>query len=538
MPTQTKHTLCLEVNNLSVALPNRQCLKPVVKGINFQLHQGQTLALVGESGAGKSMIAQAIIQCLPHMAQVAPDTTITLNGTSLLSQPEAHMCHIRGRHMGMIFQDALTALNPVVTIGQQMTENMRQHRTHRRSMRRNRALTLLDEVGIQDPISCFKSYPHQLSGGMLQRVLIATALSTQPSLLIADEPTTALDVTVQAQLLALLKKLQKTYHMSILFITHDLLLVKEMADQVLVLKGGQMIEYADTQRFFKQPQHAYSQSLLQAALPHPPRQDATDSQPLLKADNIHVTFNGPRTWGGFGPKQKTHAVQALSMTLTQGKTMALVGESGSGKTTFAKTLAGLTPHQRGNLTWHPDCHHLHDVGMVFQNPYASMNPRMRIMDMLAEGLHARRRPWEQPNHQAIRQTLLDCLQAVELPADALERHPHQFSGGERQRLCIARALVLKPKILILDEPTSALDVSIQTQIIQLLQDIQKQFDISYLLITHDFVVVSQMAHTVSVMQHGRLIEHGTTQDVLTQPQQAYTKKLLDAVPGQVFGVHA
>ena len=521
---------CLKVNNLSVGFANHQKVLSIIKDVSFSLEHGKTLALVGESGAGKSMIAQAIIQCLPTGAYLNQKSQIMFNKINLTQQTEKQMCHIRGKNIGMIFQDALTAMNPVLTIGKQIDESIKTHHKHPRITRKKQGLLLLKEVGIQDPERCYDSYPHQLSGGMLQRALVASVLATNPSLLIADEPTTSLDVTVQAQMLKLLKSLQKKYQMSILFITHDLLLVKEIADNVMVLKQGKVIEYSSKKTFFSNPKHPYSQELLAATMPGKPLDTKDNQKCLLVTKNVDVYYKQKAKWF-FKKSPPFKAVQKVSISLEEGKTLALIGESGSGKTSFAKALVNLNSLSGGVLQWSESLQPQKDVGMIFQNPYSSMNPRMNIANILSEGILAAPHLMPETN---LTEYLTTLLEIVELPSDCLNRYPHQFSGGERQRLCIARSLALRPKVLILDEPTSALDVSIQAQIIELLKKIQQEHQLSYLLITHDFIVVSQLAHNVAVMKQGSIVEHGKAQDVLTNPTNTYTQTLLAAVPGQVF----
>lgn len=530
----------LEIKNLSVTFQIRKKLLYAVKNINLTINHGETLALVGESGGGKSMTALVIMQLLPATARVSAASEILLEQRDLLQCSELAMQKIRGKRIGMIFQEALIALNPVFTIGYQIDEVLRRHFSLKKSQRQNRILDLLKEVGIKNPQRCAKSYAHQLSGGMRQRAMIAMALAAEPELLIADEPTTALDVTVQAQILRLLKKLQAKHHMSMLFITHDLGIVAQMADQVAVIQQGEIVEHATVKNFFAGPQHPYSKKLF-AALPslenrqRPPEPLVANTQPLLDVKNLKVYF--PIHKGIF---KRTvgyvKAVDDIDFSLYAGRTLALVGESGSGKTTAGKSILRLEKITAGKVFYHNvDMAKIHtekmrklrsDLQMVFQDPYSSMDPRMLVGDIIAEGLVA-----QNVGTPEQRQARVDeLLNLVDLPTDSKFRYPHEFSGGQRQRICIARSLALNPKILVCDEPTSALDISVQMQILQLLQKLQMQLNLTYLLITHNFSVVAYLADEVAVMREGKLVEQGTVEQILHNPQHEYTKSLLGAIP--------
>lgn len=510
---------CLQVKDLHLNINSNK----IVKELSFDLPFGKTLAIVGESGAGKSMIAQTIIQCLPESAKLNKASSIKLAGQELIGLSEAEMCLIRGKDIGLIFQDAMAALNPVQTIGQQLIEGQILHKINNKANSKQSILDLLTAVGINNPKLCFDSYPHQLSGGMLQRALIAAVLSTKPKLLIADEPTTALDVTVQAKLMQLLANIKKEYSCGLIFISHDLLLVKDIADYILVMQSGQCVEYAKAKDFFHAPLAEYSKLLLAAAMPSDELQTTKLSDKILAVNNLSVRFKQTKTM------KKTewfYAVNNASFNLHAGTTLALIGESGSGKTTLAKALLGIV-EPLGVLDWSEAIKPKSDIAVVFQSPFASMNPRMRVIDILSELWRAN--PKLTPENS--QEVLIKALEEVGLSASDLSKYPHQFSGGERQRLCIARAIVGQPKLIILDEPTSALDVSIQVAISDLLLELQQKYNYTYLLITHDFVVVKKMAHYVAVMQQGEIMEQGNIEQVFYQPKTDYTKDLLAAIPG-------
>lgn len=528
----------LRVKNLSIGFPTKTSPNWVVDNISFDIKEGETLALVGESGGGKTMVGLAIMQLLPPAARVSIESEIDIEKTEILQLSETKMRKIRGRKVAMVFQDAMTALNPVLTIRHQIEEVLKNHFNYSSRTRQEKICEYLMRVGIQDPQRIQDQYPHQLSGGMRQRAMIAMALAGEPQLLIADEPTTAIDVTLQAQILLLLKKLQHELRMSLLFITHDLGVVSQIADRVAVLQQGKLVEISSRSEFFTTPKHSYSRKLF-AALPPPlaltiPAKPATPM--ILSVENLKIYF--PIKKGIF---QRTHgyvkAVDDVSFQLETGKTLALVGESGSGKTTTAKGILRLLKPTAGKIIFQgQDLVQSNQkqllklrkhIQMVMQDPYAAMNPRMLVKDILAEGMLAQNIGKNEAERNRIS---TDILGLVGLPADIQLRYPHEFSGGQKQRICVARSLLLQPALLICDEPTSALDVSSQMQILELLRRLQEDLNLSYLLITHNFAVVSYLADTVAVMNRGKIIEYGAAKEVLMSPQHHYTKELLAAVP--------
>lgn len=524
----------LSVENLSITFNHQQT---VVDGISFAIYPGETFALVGESGSGKSITALSVLGLLPNNAR-RKASAINLQGDNLIKRPEFELCKIRGRRIGLIFQDPMSSLNPVMTIGSQIEEVIKIHFSLPRAAVKQRVLQLLRQVEIPEPKLRIKDYPHQLSGGQRQRVMIAIALAGQPDLLIADEPTTSLDVTIQAQILALLKTIQQQSGMALWLISHDLALVSTMADRVAVMQQGKIVETGSTQTLFNQPEHAYTRKLLnalpsmQSCLTHPHQ----EKPPLLQVKDFHCYY--PIRKGLFKRVVgHVRAVDGVSFDIQQGKTLALVGESGCGKTTLGKSLLNLIPGGSGqvtingvvlnSLTGEALRQQRANIQIVFQDPFSSMNPRMLVGDIIAEGIRALHSKISSAERQA---TVRQLLQQVGLPDDSAGRYPHEFSGGQRQRICIARALAVNPKLIILDEPSSALDVSVQAQIIQLLKALQREKDLSYLFITHDLAVVAEIADEVAVMYQGKIVEHGSVAQVLTQPGHAYTRKLLAAVP--------
>ncbi|MBX9586251.1 MAG: dipeptide ABC transporter ATP-binding protein [Gammaproteobacteria bacterium] len=529
----------LQIDNLCVGLKTCDEIRPVVKHVTFSIEAGKTLALVGESGSGKTLTSLSIMQLLPLNGVISQTSTIAFEGKDLLTCTELEMRKIRGGKIGMIFQEAMTALNPVLTIGHQVNEVLRIHKpTMSRKQRHNKIVALLAEVGIAEPASCAKKYPFELSGGMKQRAMIAVALAGEPKLLIADEPTTALDVTIQKQVLDKLKEIQTQRKMGILFITHNLGVVYQMADYVIVMKEGEIVEQAETKQFFQNPQHPYSQQLLTAVadwrniLPcHPPTQ-----KPIAQIENLKIHF--PIRKGLFKRVVgSVKAVDGVSLNLYPGRTLALVGESGSGKTTTGLGILQLLSITDGSVIYkgeqlvnaqHAQLQKLRaKFQMIFQDPYSSMNPRMIVKDIIAEGMITQKIG---KNEQERDKFVQDLLIKVGLDPEYRYRFPHEFSGGQRQRICIARALAVQPECIICDEPTSSLDVSIQQHVLNLLQSLQSEMQLSYLMITHDFAVVSKMAHDVAVMRAGKIVESGSVEDILIHPQHPYTKELLSAVP--------
>lgn len=529
----------LSIPQLSIAFRSGEKTQPVLRDFKCQLQAGSCVGLVGESGSGKTLSALSILQLLPHDALVSQDSRIIFHDRNILDLSEKQMRHVRGKHIGMIFQDAMSALNPVLTIGQQLMEIIQLHLLLRSKEAKARAISLLDSVGIKDPVRCFQSYPHELSGGMRQRAMIAMAISTEPSVIIADEPTTALDVTIQAQVLELLLSLKKEKKCALLFIGHDLAVVSKMADDVTVLKQGRIVEQTTAQLFFHAPKDSYSQQLFDAILPNTPRKKSTPThsqKKLLSVEDLKIYFP---IQSGILKRTKNYikAVDGISFDICVGETVALVGESGSGKTTAAKGILQLIKNTGGNILF--DEKSLRDLSqselrkkradmqIIFQDAAAALNPRMLVADSLCEGLLIQKKV---RNKSDALSRIKNIVQQVELPEDSLRRYPHEFSGGQRQRICIARALTLEPKLLILDEPTSALDVSTQKQILLLLERLQVEKNLSYLIITHNISVVAYLANRVAVMRHGKMVEYGDVADVLQSPKNSYTQTLLQSVP--------
>lgn len=507
---------------------------PAVKGISFSMGRGETMALVGESGSGKSVTALSILQLLPYPRATHPSGSITFDGTEIVGADERTLRQIRGNRISMIFQEPMTSLNPLHNIEKQIGEVLLLHKGLRGGKARARILELLDLVGIPDPSSRLKALPHELSGGQRQRVMIAMALANEPELLIADEPTTALDVTIQAQILELLQDLQSKLGMGLLLITHDLQIVQKMAQNVCVMKDGEIVERGTGHGLFENPQHPYTQKLLAAvpsgnapALP----ENAAD---LLETSNIQVRFPIGRKGLLGRPESYLDAVDHISLTLKQGETLGIVGESGSGKTTLAMAILRLLK-SNGEIRFGgkdvrkfsgADLRTLRrDMQVVFQDPFGSLSPRMSIAQIVGEGLEIHEPDLTPAERQA---RISEALSEVDLPQNAMDRYPHEFSGGQRQRISIARALVLKPRFMVLDEPTSALDMSVQAQIVELLRDLQARHKMAYLFISHDLRVVRALSHRVMVMQNGKLVESGAAADVFDHPQQPYTKALLAA----------
>lgn len=528
------NVVLLSIENLTVAFNGRQT---VVDSLSFDIRKGETFALVGESGSGKSITALSVLRLLPANAAIRA-TEIALNGENLLAKTEYELCRIRGRRIALIFQDPMSSLNPVMTIGEQVTEVIRLHFPGTVADVRSQVLTLLRQVELPDPDRRINDYPHQLSGGQRQRVMIAIALAGQPDLLIADEPTTSLDVTIQAQILALLKTIQQNTGMALWLISHDLALVSTIADRVAVMQSGKIVECAESKALFECPRHPYTRKLL-AALPSMHscvNRAAEPTPPLLDVENFYCYY--PIRKGLFKRiAGYVKAVDGVTFSIHQGRTLALVGESGCGKTTLGKSLLNLIPGHAGSvkvdgielssLTGESLRRQRAHLQIVFQDPFSSMNPRMLVGDIVAEGIKAL---FPDVGEQARKTRVARLLEQVGLPGDSAGRYPHEFSGGQRQRICIARALAVEPKLIVCDEPTSALDVSVQAQIIALLKTLQREQGISYLFITHDLGVVAEIADEVAVMYQGKIIEHGRTEQVLFHPQHDYTKKLISALP--------
>lgn len=554
----------LSLNHLSTKVNTPLGELLVVNDISFNVHAGESYVLLGESGSGKSMTALSIMRLLPPAASISGGQ-ILLGEQNLRTLPELEMRRIRGNRIAMIFQEPMTALNPVMTVGRQIDEGIQLHRGFNRKQAKELSCELLNAMKIPDPVRRHGEYPHQLSGGMKQRVMIAMALACEPDLLIADEPTTALDVTTQAEILQLLKELLSSRQMGLMLVTHDLGVAAAMADRIGVMKDGSIVEENGRNAFFTSPSHPYSQALFQAlpsrskrghglsrgntsatvlaaidtknqgrpAHAHAPNEP---NKNLLEIKNLSVHF--PIKSGLLNRQTGlVKAVDNISISLQPGKTLAVVGESGSGKTTLAKAVLQLLKPTAGSI-----CFNGTDLGqlsarelrqqrryfqIVFQDPFSSLNPRMRIGNAIKEGMQAQNIGGNETERN---KRVAALLNQVGLTEDSAQRYPHEFSGGQRQRICIARALAVEPKLLICDEPTSALDLSVQAQIIDLLQDLQQRLGLAYLFITHNLAVVEYLADEVMVMYQGQIVESGKVDDVLTKPSHEYTRRLLAAVP--------
>ena len=533
-------TTLLDIKSLKVRFPAENHPVQAVDGVDFRIQSGETFALLGESGSGKSVTALGITRLLPRTAEVAG--AILFKGTDLLVLSKRKMRNFRGRHIAMIFQEPQTSLNPALTVRMQIGETLKQHRNLTGRAQQEKVVELLESVEIPDPGQRMDEFPHQFSGGMNQRVMLAMALAGEPELLIADEPTTALDVTTQARILALLKKIQRDTGMAMLFITHDLAVASQVADRVAVMNRGRIVETAPRQQFFNHPQHPYSKKLF-ASLPDASKSIVRDmgearlsGQPMLRVSGLKVHF--PVQTGLFGrPAGYLRAVDGVSLELERGRTLAVVGESGSGKTTLGKGILQLLKPAGGTVFLAGDNlsdlspsqlrRRRADMQVVFQDPFSSMNPQMMVKDIIEEGMLS----LGTGNTAGDRHDLIDeLLVQVGLEPGHKFRYPHEFSGGQRQRICIARALAVRPKLLICDEPTSALDVTVQARILELLAKLQEELGLAYLFITHNISVVACFAHDVAVMYQGRIVEQGATGSVLSAPRHEYTKALLSAVP--------
>jgi len=527
--------LILDARNIAVDFKVEGGVVHAVRDVSFQLHKGETIALVGESGSGKSVTARTIMKLLTKRARIAPQTRISLNGKNLVDMSDKAMRKLRGNDIAMIFQEPMSSLNPVYTVGQQLCEILHLHNRISRKEAMERARVLLEEVHIPDPEARLQQYPHQLSGGQRQRVMIAMALANRPDVLIADEPTTALDVTVQAQILNLLKELKAKYGMAVILITHDLTIVRQFSEYVYVMQNGVVQEHNATEALFTDPQHPYTRHLLASEPKGVANPLVGEHDTVLEGRSVKVAFTLKR--GGFLNAEfyDLVAVDNLDLQLKRHETLGLVGESGSGKTTFGQALIRLIGNQGGEILFDGQRIDNKDraemrplrsrMQVVFQDPFASLNPRMSIRQIIEEGLIVNQIGANgRERLERVRQALRDAG----LPDNILSRFPHEFSGGQRQRIAIARAIALEPEFILLDEPTSALDLSVQSQIIDLLRKLQDEKGLSYLFISHDLKVVRALCHRVMVMQFGKIVEQGPVSEVLGNPQTEYTAKLVRA----------
>ncbi|OWA35342.1 ABC transporter ATP-binding protein [Saccharibacillus sp. O16] len=541
----------LQVRDLRVSFSARETETEAVRGVSFELHKGETLGIVGESGSGKSVTARAIMRLLPEASAQVKSGEIVFLGQNLAQKTRKEMEAIRGRDIGMIFQDPMTSLNPTLRIGEQIAETLRKHQKLSKREARAEAIEMLKLVGIRDPETRFNQYPHEFSGGMRQRAMIAIALACRPALLIADEPTTALDVTIQAQILNVMKQMQEKLGTAIVLITHDLGVVAGMCDRVVVMKSGEIVEEGRTEELFANPQHPYTQKLLNAlprldepkkpkagrialeTSPEPQSDGNTPdapSRPLLEVRSLRQHFN-------LGKGRTLKAVNDISFFIREGETLGMVGESGSGKSTTGRAILRLHEPTGGDVLYRgmainrlsPKEMKLmrREMQMIFQDPYASLNPRLKVLDIIGEAMDVH---GLSQNPVQRRQRVEELLEMVGLdPAFAL-RYPHEFSGGQRQRIGIARALAVEPKFIVCDEPLSALDVSIQSQVVKLLEDLQQKLGLTYLFIAHDLSMVKHISDRVAVMYAGKIVELAESEELYSNPQHPYTKSLLAAIP--------
>ena len=526
------------VSDLTVNFATEDGLVEALKGVSYNIKAGEMVALVGESGSGKSVSARSIMGLLPKSAQLTDNSRVTYRDTDITAASDKQLLKLRGNKISMIFQEPMTSLNPLYTLGEQVSEAILTHQKISKAEARQKTIDLFEAVQLPHPEERFDQYPHQLSGGQRQRVMIAMALTNSPDLLIADEPTTALDVTVQANILRLIKDLQVKNGMSVLLITHDLTIVRQFADYIYVMKRGEVVEHGLTEHIFTKAEHPYTQMLINSE-PKGLAEPLPENTPLvLEADKMRVEFSlGKKSWFGRPPQKSLVAVDDISISLKRGETLGIVGESGSGKTTLAMAIFQLLADGKvsGKVTYNGQCLNSISTGqlrqlrkelqIVFQDPFSSLNPRLSVRQILEEGLIVNGL-FTEPGERQIK--LEKALLDAGLPANILNRYPHEFSGGQRQRIAIARALVLDPKVILLDEPTSALDLTIQNQIVQLLKQLQQKRGISYLFISHDLRVVKSLCHRVLVMRHGEVVEEGPTKHVLENSTMQYTQKLIKA----------
>jgi len=528
--------VALDIDNLVVGLGKNPNGERIIDGVSLKVHLGETLCVVGESGSGKSVTALTVMGLLQKGALVPSGGSVKLVGEELLTASDRRLRQLRATTMAMIFQEPMTALNPVVPVGRQIDEVLRVHTNLDARARRRKILDMMEQVRLPEVARIFASYPHRLSGGQRQRIMIAMALVLEPKLLIADEPTTALDVTTQKQILTLIRDLQRDHGTAVLFITHDMGVVAEIADRVAVMRSGRLVETGKLDTILRQPAMEYTRNLLASVpslVPRAPRDDTTE--PVVLETNQLGKIYRERSF--FGKTREVAAAEGVTLTLHKGRTLGIVGESGSGKSTVARCIVRLIDPTSGgvrlagreisDLSRRLLQPHRKRIQIIFQDPYRSLNPRVTIGETIAEGPVN----YGMPRDEALAKAR-ELLELVDLPPDAISRYPHQFSGGQRQRIAIARALALDPDVLVADEAVSALDVSVQAQVLELLDEIQNRLGIALLFITHDLRVAAQICDDVAVMQHGRIVEQGPAAQVLTHPQQAYTRALLDAAPGR------
>ncbi|MDE1130962.1 MAG: ABC transporter ATP-binding protein [Ascidiaceihabitans sp.] len=523
-------TALLDVQSLNVGFRQDGVVTPAVRGVSFTVNRGEVVALVGESGSGKSVSALSTVSLLGDSAQVTG--SVKYDGQELIGADERRLRQVRGNDISFIFQEPMSSLNPLHTIEKQLTESLALHQGIIGAQARGRVLELLEKVGIRDAETRLSSYAHQLSGGQRQRVMIAMALANKPDILIADEPTTALDVTIQAQILDLLKELKDAEGMGLLFITHDLAIVRRIADRVFVMQQGEVVESGPTAELFANPQHPYTIKLLSAEPSGQPEPVAENAPVVVETDKLKIWFP---IHGGMLRRTIGHikAVNASSLSVRAGETLGIVGESGSGKTTMALAImrliaseGGITYKGQDIRSWSTkQLRYLRkDMQIVFQDPYGSLSPRMTCAQIISEGLKIHNVDPDRNQRDLVAEVMLE----TGLDPATMDRYPHEFSGGQRQRIAIARAMVLRPKLLVLDEPTSALDMTVQVQIVELLRELQKKYGLAYLFISHDLKVIRAMSHKVIVMKQGDVVEQGTAEDLFKNPQTEYTRQLLQA----------
>jgi len=523
----------LEIKNLSVDFVNGSQITNAVSDVSFSIKKGEVLAVVGESGSGKSVTALSVLQLLPYPLAKHSGGSIKFNGEELIGAPNAIMRSIRGNKISMIFQEPMTSLNPLHTIEKQIAEVLFVHKKMSAEKAKKRVIELLNLVGLEKLIQRLNAFPHELSGGQRQRVMIAMALANEPDLLIADEPTTALDVTVQAQILDLLKGIQQKTGMAVMFITHDLNIVRRIADTVAVMQNGKLVEYNNVKKLFAEPQHKYTKMLLASEPSGEPAAFDAKEREILIARNLKVYF--PVKAGILRRVvDNVKAVDGVNINLRPGQTLGVVGESGSGKTTLGLALLRLIKSEGDvslnsiNLNFKNEKEMKplrRDIQIVFQDPYGSLSPRMSVGQIVEEGLLVH---FPLLTREDREKSVISVLREVGLDPEMRNRYPHEFSGGQRQRIAIARAMILKPKLVILDEPTSALDMTVQVQIVNLLRDLQKRHNLAYIFISHDLKVVRAMSHDVIVMQHGKVVEVGAAKQIFENPKEEYTKILVKA----------